>query len=116
MDVKLQKNLNVGNMKYILIRVKNECYVKINLCDIFYIKSDGDYCEIHLENKRYVYHSSLLEIINKLDDNFHRCHKSYIININKIDKIEDREIYLGSFKIPLPKDNKTELLSKLNVI
>lgn len=55
---------------------------------ILYIQSDGSYCNIHrLNDKKITVTKPLKEIENLLPKTFLRCHKSYIININYIEKM-----------------------------
>lgn len=56
--------------------------------DIFYIQSDGSYCYINKTNSKKVTVSKpLKEVENMLPKSFLRVHKSYVININYIEKI-----------------------------
>lgn len=55
---------------------------------ILYIQSDGSYCNIHrLNDKKITVTKPMKEIENLLPKSFLRCHKSYIININYIEKM-----------------------------
>ncbi|SMD35815.1 two component transcriptional regulator, LytTR family [Reichenbachiella faecimaris] len=89
-------------------------HIRINLTDIYYIKSDADYTEIHLSSKKHLSSESLKnweEQLTKLQ--FVRVHKSYLINTAKIDKIVGNQIYLiGSNVIPIGRAYKEELLKK----
>lgn len=55
---------------------------------ILYIQSDGAYCNIHrLNDKKITVTKPMKEIENLLPKTFLRCHKSYIVNINYIEKM-----------------------------
>lgn len=99
------------------IFVKDEYqYVKISLSDITYIKSDGNYIEIHDGQKR-VLKETLKNILSKLDDSrFIQVHRSYVINIEKIDKIGSAMVFLGGVEIPLSKNKKDDLLKLFNTL
>ena len=56
--------------------------------DINYIKREGMKLIFHTESRDYEVYSSFLKIQNILPNNFIRCHKSFIANINNITKIE----------------------------
>ena len=56
--------------------------------DIKYIKKEGMKLIFHTESRDYEIYSSFLKIQNLLPNNFVRCHKSFIANINNITKIE----------------------------
>nr|WP_321231615.1 LytTR family DNA-binding domain-containing protein [uncultured Psychroserpens sp.] len=60
----------------------------INSPDIKYIKSSGDYVEIHINKKKYVIRHSISNLYEELNkDHFYRIHRSTIINLNLIDEI-----------------------------
>jgi two-component system LytT family response regulator len=42
-------------------------------------------------------------------DKFIRVHKSFIVNLNKIDKFNGKMIEIGTTKIPLSRTKKDEL-------
>lgn len=68
------------------------CHYIINLEDIIYIESvkNDHKVTIHCENMFITARSRIRDIEKQLDRNFMRCHKSYIINKNKVVDI-DRE-------------------------
>lgn len=103
-------------MEFIFVKIKSGTYCKIKIQDIIYIKSDGDYLEIHLKDKRFVHHLSLEKFSKILNDKFFRCHRCFIVNIDKIDKLEDDTLICDGKLVTLAKANKTELLKKLNCI
>lgn len=71
--------------KYIKIDNKNT-FIDEN--EIEYIKRDGMKIVYHTANKDYEAYSSFNKIQENLPNNFIRCHKSYIANINKITNLE----------------------------
>ncbi len=89
--------------------------IKIDTCDIYYIQSDSDYTEIVTSEKKYLSQEPLRHWEDHMEQNkFVRIHKSYIINITKIDKIIGNQVYLHQ-KIALPlgrayKENFMKLL------
>lgn len=92
-------------------------YTKVSLDDILWIKSEGNYLEIYLENKKEIIRSSIDGFLSKLNDSkFFRTQKSYIINLDYISKIETNFVEVGGKEIPITKMYHTELLKKLNII
>ncbi len=77
--------------KYICIDNKNTI---INQDSIYYIHKDGMKLIFHTDNRSYEVYSSFNKIQSCLPDNFVRCHKSYIVNIDKITDIEASSIIL----------------------
>ncbi|MGL5752235.1 MAG: LytR/AlgR family response regulator transcription factor [Paraclostridium sp.] len=95
--------------------------VRITLNSILYIETDSRYVLIHTDS--YVYKSRVsINIIEKeLDKNiFYRCHRSYLININKIKSIKqntvlirDKEILVSRYKMKNLKLKVTMELGKI---
>jgi two-component system response regulator AgrA len=46
---------------------------------------------IHQENKQIEFYGTLKDIAETLDDKFYRCHRSFIVNRDKIDRIDKKE-------------------------
>ena len=83
-------------------------YVKIQLSEINFIKSDADYTEVMIGQKKLVSSESLRyweSILNPAQ--FFRIHKSYIVNIGKIHKVAGNQILLeNEQKIPIGRAYK----------
>ena len=60
----------------------------INSKDIFYIEKQGKKAIIKTSSGDYSVNSSFSNILNRLPNNFVRCHKSFIVNRDKILKIQ----------------------------
>jgi len=93
-----------NNQKDTALYVRSEySLVKIPYSDILYIETLGDYVKIFTPNNSPVLTlSSLKNIYEKLpSDRFIRVHRSYIVQLSKIDSIRGKVIYLKSIKIPI---------------
>lgn len=71
------------------IKINNSTVIKLD--DINYIKKDGMKLIFCTASKEYEIYSSFLKIQDCLPDNFVRCHKSYIVNINKVANLTTSE-------------------------
>jgi DNA-binding LytR/AlgR family response regulator len=88
------KSKNVNIRKEIFIKSGYE-YLKIVIDDIYYIKSDTDYTEIVLPEKKCLSSEPLRYWLETLDNfQFLRIHKSYIINTSKIEKVVGNQVHL----------------------
>lgn len=89
--------------------------VKINFNEISYIEGLKDYVKIYINDKSLVTKGNIKNIENKIpSDLFARVHKSYIISIDKINKIENNHISIGSKKIPIGLQFKDSFYEKIN--
>ena len=103
--------INQKKLKKIAIPYKSD-YVIIDVGDIACIEADRMYSTVHtIKGKKYViaeklsYYEQLL--CNDID--FVRLHRSWIVNLNKIETYSKRtkEVVLETqFKVPVSKTNK----------
>jgi two-component system LytT family response regulator len=101
---------------YVFVR-SNSALTKIGLNDILYIQALGDYVKIFTANKHNLVHSTLKSMEEKLDPaRFFRLHRSYLVSINHIEKIEENEVRIGQHSIPIGEQYKKELLKRLNLL
>lgn len=91
--------------------------VKLNLKEIIFIKSDGNYLEVYLENKTHVVRSKLSEFQKLLSsDLFHQTHQRYLVNIKKVDVIGKDFLTIGQTDIPISSKYKKDLESVLPIL
>lgn len=91
--------------------------VKINLNELLYVEALADYVIIHTAAGRYIVHSTMKGIEKKLTSGeFIRVHRSYIVNIEKIDSIEDLSILINKKYIPIGASYKDNFIKKLNIL
>ena len=95
----------------------NGKFIRLNYEDILYIKSIGDYVKYCTFDKKYIAHSTLKAVEEKMIDRlcFMKVHRSYIVNLRKINNIEDSTLYIGDSVIPISKLLKTEVMARINI-
>lgn len=82
------------NAEVIFIKSGYE-HIRINVADILYIRSDADYTEIFMEDRKYLSQEPLRYWEEHLDrKKFVRIHRSFLINTSKIEKIIGNRVYL----------------------
>ncbi len=87
--------------------------VKITSSEITHIEGMKDYVKIYLAgiNRPVLTKSTLKGIEEKLPEkDFMRVHKSYIVNLNRIESIRNREVKIGNSEIPVGEGNLEELM------
>lgn len=93
--------------------------VKIHAPDITHIEGMKDYVKIYLHGapKPILTKSTLKGIEEKLPSNgrFLRVHKSFIVNVSRIESIRNHQVAIGAFEIPVSESNMEELLRMLGV-
>ena len=100
------------------IFVKSEYkLIKVELNDILYIEGLKDYVKIYLkdQNKPILSLMSLKMLEEKLSPKqFMRIHRSFIVNLHQIVKIERNRIVFGSVYIPIADSYKDQFQEYLN--
>ena len=105
------------NPDFVYVNI-NKRLVKIAIESINFIKANGNYVLIkRSKDEELMVHTTLKKITDKLPKSiFHKVHRSYIVNVNKIVDIEDSSIVIDRDVIPIGKDYRKELLSKLHLL
>ena len=76
--------------------------VKVLFDDILYLEASGNYVTFVLKDRNILCRSTFLEAMNLLpSDKFIRTHRSYLVAINKIDKVEKHQLTLGNKIVPV---------------
>lgn len=87
--------------------------VKIN--ELLYIRSEDNYASLFMKDRSILTRMTLTDLQKRLPDGqFLRVHKSFIIALSKIDKIEKHQVTIAEVKIPLSMISADSLLKKLN--
>jgi len=83
--------------------------------DVLYVKSDNNYVEVYLDEKKHIVRSSLESFLTEADyDNFIRIHRSYAINMLRVDSFSGQYVMLGDIKCPIARSYKKELLQRFS--
>ncbi len=106
----LNKN---DNQKFVFIKSDKTIH-RINFEEIIYIKSDGDYIRLVSAQKKYFLSQSLSYWNTILPSrSFIQTHKSYIVNLARIDQIRGNEISTEAGIIPIGRSYKQEFVRQL---
>jgi DNA-binding LytR/AlgR family response regulator len=87
---------------------------KINTSDILLIESLQNYSAIYTPTRKYMALLSLKALEEHLPPGrFMKVHKSFIVNIAKIDSIEGDEIIIGTHRVPISRSNKETVVNAI---
>ena len=93
------------------IKQKRE-YHRIDYADIVFLQSDSIYIDIHTQTDKYIVRDSLEDYLQKLPEGFTRVHRSYIVNINYVKKMDSTHVFVGEHKIPIGKKYKLDFFNQ----
>jgi DNA-binding LytR/AlgR family response regulator len=101
----------------LFIKTTNQSYERVVKNEILYIEALGDYVQLYTANKRFVMNGTLKNAVEQLEnDDFLRIHRSYLVNLNKIDKIDDSTVVIQGKVIPIGRSFKKEFLAKIQML
>ncbi len=105
----IQLTANRNDEPYIYVN-SNLKKVKVVISEIKWIEGLGDYIKLVTESSNILVLSTMKAFIEKLpQDKFLRVHKSYIVNLEKVEKFNSALIEVSGQKIPLSRYKKGQL-------
>lgn len=124
------KPLSIDRLEQLLLNINNAPakqkvtinadgkLIFININDIIFVQSDGNYSAIYLKNNKKKVVTKKLKDINAIlpQSSFFRTHSSYIVSLHKIKEFLKTEGYLimeSNHEIPVARQRKSEFLDKI---
>lgn len=110
-----QQTRTPGTDSSIFIKVDYR-YLRVNFADIRYVKGYGEYLQVFVSGSAspLLTLSSFAAIMQQLPGNFVQVHRSYIVNMNQIERIERGRIILDQdTDIPIGNNFKASLQEHL---
>ena len=110
------------------IEERNEIFIKNNSSlirlkydDIIWIEALENYVVVNTYHDKYTIHFTMKAISEKMPSTkFVRVHRSYIVNLNKIEMLEDNSVVVdtetGQKNIPIGKSYKDNLMRDINLM
>jgi DNA-binding LytR/AlgR family response regulator len=127
----LLKPLNIDRFNNAIVKVVKKQYMKgnkieddpdflmvrsnmknksINTKEIKWVEALGDYIQIITEKEKVIALSTMKSISDKLpNDKFLRIHRSYIVNLNKVEKFGCTTVEINEHQIPMSRKQKPKL-------
>jgi DNA-binding LytR/AlgR family response regulator len=103
---------------HVFLRTVSQVYVKVALSEILYLKAGGAYCDLVTLKESFKFSTSMNHIHEQLgDDTFVRVHRSFVVNIKRIARIDGNTIILDrDHSIQMSKDYRDALLGRVKLI
>ena len=116
---KIKQN-NSENLRVLEDRIfvrHNGKMIKLLLDEILYVEAERNYCNIVTSKGRNLVVSTLKSIETELPKGkFIRVHRSYLVNILKLDVVADSHLEINRKVIPVSKSYKELLMGRLHTI
>lgn len=97
------------------IFVKDELmFRRLTIRDILFAQSFRNYLEIQTASRKFIVRSTLQDFSTQLPENyFVQSHRSYLVNLKRIDGIGGNFIKLGDYEVPLSRNERPRVLEQL---
>ncbi len=83
---------------------------RINIYDIKFIKSDGNYLEVEMTQERFIIRDKMADFVAQLPkDLFVQTHRRYVVNREKINAYNTDTLLVGKITIPISKTYKAAI-------
>ena len=102
--------------EYFTVKSNHEKH-KVYLKDIKWIEALGDYVKLVTEDKSLLVLSTMKSFEAELPSSrFLRIHKSYIINLSKIDRFSSTKVEVGNHEMSISRNKKHQLTKALKLL
>lgn len=92
-------------------------YRKILVESILFIKSNKDYLTLHSDEGNYTFFGRIKNFKHKVPEaDFMQCHRSYIINLRRVDAFSQNAVEIGEHSIPVSNRYKKEVASRVKEV
>jgi DNA-binding LytR/AlgR family response regulator len=87
--------------------------IQVNWNDILYVEAMKEYLSVVTLTQKILIYKRMAELEVMQPRNFKRVHNSYIINLDKVERVEDNMVYLNGREIPVGKSYKEKFFSEI---
>ena len=114
-EVKMTNNFQDLDSEHIFVK-SNLKKRKIYINEIKWIEALGDYVKLITNDKSFVILSTMKAFEKELPKKvFLRIHKSYIVNLKKVERYDSKHVEIEKIKLPLSRTRKSELVQALDI-
>lgn len=107
---------------FIFVR-DNQVFRKLPVADILMLKAEGSYCKLVYKGEK----NSLKELLFSDNLSFleerlrfakclYRVHRSYIVNVHHLKKVQENRLWVEDIEVPIGKTYKNDIRNKLRFV
>ncbi len=106
--------LTGSTAEFTFVKVDNKL-VRVDFADVFYVEALGDYVHFVTSRSKLIVYSTMRAIEEKFPpQRFVRVHRSFIVNIDYVQALEDNSLLIKDKHIPVGQTYLRGLLQRLN--
>ncbi len=88
--------------------------LRINFEEVLYIEALSTYVVLVTDKQKHIVGGTLKNIEERLPfRHFVRVHRSYIVNLHRVEALEDNMLKLGQYEVPVSRGHQDELAQRL---
>jgi DNA-binding LytR/AlgR family response regulator len=87
--------------------------VKVNFDELLFCEANGNYVNFQLPKEKILSRMTLAEVEKILPSNFVKSHRSFLVNIQHIQKIERHQLTVGDKLVPISVSYQEVLMERL---
>jgi two-component system LytT family response regulator len=91
--------------------------LRINFEDVLYIEALSTYVLLVTDKQKHIVGGTLKNMEERLPfRHFVRVHRSYIVNLHRVEALEDNMLKLGQHEVPVSRAYQDELVQRLQTL
>lgn len=99
------------------LRAGNNRFEKIHLSEVLWIEANRSYCELITEKQKFVLADNLNQIsIQLVHHLLIRVHRSYIVNLERVDAFEGNQLFIGEQSIPIGRTYRQDFMRRFTIL
>ena len=104
-----------GNDHVVFVRSGTEI-ARVDLREVRFMKSESNYVRFTFADKEITTLMNMRDLERKLPSSFVRVHRSFIVNLDHVDRLDSNDIKVGRALVPVSDSYREELLSRLRLL
>ncbi len=105
------------NTKNHIFLYADKTMYKTNIADIIYLKAEVDYVKVVTTKREILILDSLKNWLDKLRPfNFLRVHRSYIVNLDQIEKVSGNQVFIKNKILPIGRTYKNSFIDAVKKV
>jgi two-component system LytT family response regulator len=94
----------------------NGKFIRIDFNEVLYIEALSTYVVVVTAKQKYIVTGTLKSIEERLPFKyFVRVHRSYIVNLHRVDAMQDNQLQIGNYEVPVGKSYQEDFSQRLRI-
>lgn len=112
----IEQEDNFGKEGHFFIKVK-QGLIKIQFNDVLFFEAYDNYAYVYTSAERHLISLSLKNIEDRLPSKpFVRVHRSFIVNIEKVQRIDEISLKVGEHSVPIGKTYRADIMKHIHML